>query len=56
LVKVYMNCNIVLEYLTKLEELSNSTSIVAMEAQELMTKRINEYTMKRITALVDENY
>lgn len=51
-----MDCNTVLEYLTKLEEISNSTSIVATEAQELMTKRINEYTMKRIISLVDEHY
>ena len=51
-----MNCNIILEYLTKLEELSNSVSISSVKAQELMTRRISDHNMKLIKKLVDENY
>jgi len=51
-----MYCDIILEYLTKLEELSNSTALISFVAQKLMTRRMSEYNMKLIKKLVDENY
>lgn len=46
----------VLEYLTKLEEISNSNDVNSIEAEGLLLKRMSEFHMNLIIKFVESNY